>query len=183
MTLISYQQGVSTPSYPILEKFGGKGKHRSPKKLKILIEVPNVFQVKVHVLSFNMILISSPQPVLTPSYPILEKFGRSERDGSPKNKKILTEVYYVCEVKVQCSQLQYEPSPTSIACSQTELFISEKRLGDQVKGRSPKKLKSLIEVPNVFQVKEHSFSFNMILISSPQRVLRPSFPFRRKFWR
>ena len=39
-------------------------------------------------------------------------------------------------------------------------------LGDQVKGRSPKKLKLLIEVPNVVHVKVHVLSFNMILISS-----------------
>ena len=55
--------------------------------------------------------------------------------------------------------------------------------GDQVKGRSPKKLESLIEVPNVFHVKVHVLRFNMILISSPQRVLTPSYPFRRKFGR
>ena len=40
-------------------------------------------------------------------------------------------------------------------------------LGDQVKGRSPIKLKSLIEVPNVVHVKVLVPSFNMILISSP----------------
>ena len=40
-------------------------------------------------------------------------------------------------------------------------------LGDQVKGRSPKKLETLIEVPNVVHVKVHVLSFNMILISSP----------------
>ena len=40
-------------------------------------------------------------------------------------------------------------------------------LGDQVKGRSLKKLESLIEVPNVVHVKVHVLSFNMILISSP----------------
>ena len=56
-------------------------------------------------------------------------------------------------------------------------------LGDQVKGRSPKKLYSLIEVPNVVHVKVHVLSFNMILISSLQRVLAPSYPFRRKFGR
>ena len=39
-------------------------------------------------------------------------------------------------------------------------------LGDQEKGRSPKKLRSLIEVPNVSHVKVHDLSFNMILISS-----------------
>ena len=36
-------------------------------------------------------------------------------------------------------------------------------LGDQVKGRSPKKLKSLIEVPNAVHVKVHVLSLNMIL--------------------
>ena len=40
-------------------------------------------------------------------------------------------------------------------------------LGDQVKGRSPKKLESTVEVPNVVHVKVHVPSFNMILISSP----------------
>ena len=37
-------------------------------------------------------------------------------------------------------------------------------LGDQVKGRSPKKLKSLIEFPNVVDVKVQVLRFNMILI-------------------
>ena len=40
-------------------------------------------------------------------------------------------------------------------------------LGDQVKGRSPKKLEMLIEVPNVVPVKVHVPSFNIDLISSP----------------
>ena len=42
-----------------------------------------------------------------------------------------------------------------------------KTLGDQVKGRSPKMLKSLVEVPDVVHVKVHVLSLNMILISSP----------------
>ena len=50
-------------------------------------------------------------------------------------------------------------------------------LGDQVKGRSPKKLKSLIEVPNAVHVQVHVLSFNMIHISSPLRVLTPCYPF------
>ena len=54
-------------------------------------------------------------------------------------------------------------------------------LGDQVKGRSPKELKSFVEVPNAVHVNVHVPSFNMILISSPQRVLTLSYPFRRKF--
>ena len=40
-------------------------------------------------------------------------------------------------------------------------------LGDQVKGRLPKMLESLIEVPYVAHVKVHVLSFNMILISFP----------------
>ena len=54
-------------------------------------------------------------------------------------------------------------------------------MGRQGKGCSPKKLKSLIEVPNLVHVKVHFLSFNMILLSSPWRVLTPSYPFRRKF--
>ena len=42
---------------------------RSPIKLNSLIEVPYVVDVKVHVLNFNMILISSTQRVPTPSHP------------------------------------------------------------------------------------------------------------------
>ena len=37
-----------------------------PIRRESLIEVPNVVHVKVHLLSLNMILISSPQHVLTP---------------------------------------------------------------------------------------------------------------------
>ena len=43
---------------------------------KIVIDVPCVVDVKVHILSFNMILISSPKRVPTPSYPFLEKYGK-----------------------------------------------------------------------------------------------------------
>ena len=56
-------------------------------------------------------------------------------------------------------------------------------LGDQVKGRSPKKVKLLNELAYVLHVKEHVLSFNMILISFPQRVPRPGYPFRKEFWR
>ena len=51
-------------------------------------------------------------------------------------------------------------------------------LGDQVKGRSPKKLKSLIEVANVVDGTVHVLSDNMILISSQKPVLTLSYPFR-----
>ena len=100
-----------------------------PKKLQSLMEVSNLVHGKVHVLSFNMILTSSPERFLTPSSPF------------------------------------------------------RKDLGYKVKGSSLKKLKILIEVPQVCQVKVHVFSFNMILLSSPLRVPRPSYPFRRNFGR
>ena len=54
-------------------------------------------------------------------------------------------------------------------------------LGDQVLGRSPKNLKSLIGVPNVVHMNVHVLSFNMILISSQWRVLTLSYPFLGKF--
>ena len=41
-----------------------------------------------------------------------------------------------------------------------------KILGDQVKGRSPKKLKSLIEVPYVAHLQQQVLSMNMNLIFS-----------------
>ena len=71
-------------------------------------------------------------------------------------------------------QLQYDPSLISIACSWTELSMR-----DQEKGRSPKKLKWLMDVPYVAHLKEKVLSFNMNLISSPQRIPRPSY---RSIW-
>ena len=65
-----------------------------------------------------------------------------------------------------CFWLQYDPSLISVACSEHELSTAE-TLGDQVLGRSAKKLKSLIEVPNVVHLRVHVLSVNMILISSP----------------
>ena len=54
-------------------------------------------------------------------------------------------------------------------------------LGDQVKGHSTQKLKSLVEVPDVVHMIVHVLSCNMILISSQYRVPRPNYPFRRSF--
>ena len=42
------------------ETLGDKVKGRSTQKLKSLVEDPNVVHMKVHVLSFNIILLSSP---------------------------------------------------------------------------------------------------------------------------
>ena len=58
-----------------------------------------------------------------------------------------------------------------------------KNLGNQVKGRSPKKLKLLIAFPYVAHLVVKVLSFNMNLNSSPYRVPRPSIPFRGKFGR
>ena len=108
---------------------GDQVKARSSNKLKSLIEVPNVVHKKVHVLIFNIILLSVHSLFLDR----VNNFGGT--------------------------------------------------LGDQVKGRSPKKLKSLIEVPNVVHMKVQVLSFNVILLSTPYLVLRPSYPFRRNFGR
>ena len=62
---------------------GDQVKGRSPKKLELLIEVPSVDHMKVHVLSFNMILISSPERVFTPSYPFWDDLGDEVKGSSP----------------------------------------------------------------------------------------------------
>ena len=49
--------------------------------------------------------------------------------------------------------------------------------GDQVKGRSPTKLKPLIEVSNVVHMKAPVLIFKILLISSQYRVLKPIYPF------
>ena len=51
------------------------------------------------------------------------------------------------------------------------------KLGDYEKDCSPDKLKSLIKVPYIANQKVEVVSFNMILISSPLHVPRPSCPF------
>ena len=50
--------------------------------------------------------------------------------------------------------------------------------GDQVKGGSPKKLESLIEVPNVVHMKVHVLSFNQVHIASPYRVRTTEYQIR-----
>ena len=59
MILISSPWLVPRTSYPFLEIFGDQEKGRSPQKLKLMIEVPYVVHLKVLVLSFNVIVISS----------------------------------------------------------------------------------------------------------------------------
>ena len=102
------------------ENLGDKAKGRSPKKQKLMIEVPYVAHQKVQVLSYNVIVISSPYRVPRLSYAFWENFG------------------------------------------------------DEVKGRSTTKLKSLIEVPYVTNLKVQVLSYSMILISSAWHDPRPS---------
>ena len=68
---------------------GDQVKGRSPKKLESVIEVPNEVHMKVDVLSFNIILVSSRSRVLTPSYPFRSDLGDNVKGGSPKKLPIL----------------------------------------------------------------------------------------------
>ena len=73
---------------------------RSTKKLKSLIEVPNVVHVKVHVLSFNMILVSSPLRVTRPVISFGATLGDQVKVVHQNNLKSLIEVPNVVHVKV-----------------------------------------------------------------------------------
>ena len=69
------------------ETLGEQVKGPSPKKPESLIEVPNVVHLKVHVLSFNMI-ISHLRSVFV--YRVIhfgEKLGDKVKGRSPKNLK------------------------------------------------------------------------------------------------
>ena len=126
MILISSPQRAPTPSYPFRGNLGDQVKDRSPKKLKFLIEVAYVANLKVQVLIFNMNLFSSPQRVPRPSYPYLEKFGRSGKMLFTKKAKIVDRGYQSCALERTSCKLQYEPYLSSVACFQTNLTISEK---------------------------------------------------------
>ena len=58
-----------------------------------------------------------------------------------------------------------------------------KYLGDQVKGGSPKELKSLIQVPYVALLNVQALSLNVNLFPFPYRVPKPSYPVREKYGR
>ena len=99
------------------ETLGDQVKGRSPKKLESLIEVPNVVHVKVHVLSFNMNLIYSPQSIPRPSCPLRGKFERTGI-GSSNEEAIIVYRYSLCNVPESTrSKLQYDPYLISVACS------------------------------------------------------------------
>ena len=137
---------------------------------------------KLQVLSFNINLIFSPQRVPRQIYPFRQKSGRSGKGSFSKKVKSLIEVPYVSLLKVQFPSFnmnlfpspQRDPSPSSPLRG---------NIGDQVRCRSPIKLKQMIELPLLKQLKVQVVIFNMNLFSSPQRVPRPSYPFREKFGR
>ena len=81
--LISSPYRVLTPSYTFWLDLGDNVKGSSPKKLKISTDVPYVCQVKVHVFSFNMIVLSSP------SYPFRRNFGRSGKGSFTEKATIV----------------------------------------------------------------------------------------------
>ena len=124
MIPISSPWRVPKPSYPFRGKFGRSGKSRSPKKLKGIICVPYVAYLKVKFLNFNVILISSQWRVPSPSYPFRGKFGRSGKGSFTEIAKIVNSCTLCSETKSTGSKLQYDSYLFSVACSQTEIFIS-----------------------------------------------------------
>ena len=99
------------------ETLGDQVKGHSPKTLESLIEVPNVVHAKVHVLNFNMILISSPLRVLTPSYPFQRIYGRYGKGSFSEKAKKFNRGSLSMSSESTCFWGQYDPSLIYVACS------------------------------------------------------------------
>ena len=99
------------------KNLGDQVKNRSPKNLKLLVEVPYVAHLKVQVLIFNMNLFSSPERVPRPSYPFREKFGRSRQMLFTAKAKMVDRGYKSCVLENIGCKLQHEPYFFSVACS------------------------------------------------------------------
>ena len=95
------QLRMSLQSYPFRGKFGDQVQDRWPKKLISLIRVPYVVHLKVQVLSFNIILVSSPGVLLDRAIHFVENLGDKVKDRSQKKLKLIMEVPYVAHLKVQ----------------------------------------------------------------------------------
>ena len=92
-------------------------KDRSPKKLKLLIEVPYVAQLKVQVLIFNMNLFSSPFRVFSPCLFFREKVERSLNMLPPeKSSALVIEAQYRALLKIRV-KLYSEHYLFSVECS------------------------------------------------------------------
>ena len=96
---------------------GDQEKGRSPKKLKSLMDVPCVAHLKVHVLRFNMNLISSPYRIPRPSYPFGGKLGRSGKGSFTEKAKIVDRSSLCRAPESTCSKRQYEKCLFSVGCS------------------------------------------------------------------
>ena len=71
------------------------------EKAKMLIDVTNEAHLKVDILSYNMILISSPWRVPRRSCAFWEKFGRTGKGSFTEKTKFLIAVPYVAHLIVQ----------------------------------------------------------------------------------
>ena len=105
---------------------GDQVKGRSPKKLKSLIEAPNAVHVKVHVLNFWMLFLSSHTRIPGPYYLFLKAFLRNVKESFTEKLGTVNGVSQVSQRESTCSRLQYVPNLISVACSYTELSISGK---------------------------------------------------------
>ena len=83
-------------------------------------------QVKVHVFGFNMIHLSTTKLVPRPSYPFWRNFGRSDKGSFTENAKIVNRGSQCSPRESTSSKLQYDPYLISVACSYSELSISER---------------------------------------------------------
>ena len=177
MNLISSRQRVPRPSYQFRLKFGRSGKGSFTEKGKIidrasLSSAPESTSSKLHY-EPCLFTVACTQTELTNS----GKIGKFGKGSSTEKAKIVDRGSLCSEPESTGCKLQCEPYVFSVVCSQKNLSISENNLGDQAKDRSPKKVRSLIEIPYVALQKVQFPSFNINLFSSPQRDPSPSSPF------
>ena len=83
------------------KNLGDQAKNRSPKKLKLLIEVPYVAHLKVQVLIFNMNFFLRRSMFLDRVIHFGKNLGDQGKCYSPKKLRSLIEVTNVAHLKVQ----------------------------------------------------------------------------------
>ena len=98
------------------EILGDQEKDRSPKKLKLFMDVPYVAHLKVQVLSFNMNLIATPQRIPRPSYSFGGRLGRSGKGSFTEKAKIVDRSSICGAPESTGSKLQYEQCLFSVGC-------------------------------------------------------------------
>ena len=84
---------------------GDQEKGRSPKKLKSLMDVPYVANLKVQVVSFNIILIFLRSVFLDRVVHFGENLGEQVKGYPTRNLKSLIELPYITGLKVQVLRL------------------------------------------------------------------------------